>query len=403
MMQYACEVKFMKLTFLGTAAATALPLPFCNCDICLAAKKTKGKDIRKRSSVVINDDLLIDLGPDSINACYHYNVDLSKIKYILQTHAHSDHFDAGHFITRHPDYATQKINPVVLIASKGTLKAMDKMLKDEDGNADLFSVDFQKKLQVSLKPISYLQTIEMGEYAITALDSLHDTRQESLIFLITYRGKTILYGTDLLEMCEAVYEFLADKLEENDSTIRYWSKVFQPILNIKLSNKMKRYTDDDIDKLKFIKNLIRSDGLTIKQVIEYCSSKGFSDKDGILDVNNPLAVKTFITGLTDEMDKKFIEMQNITIKQQQDLINNLKDIIIANNLSIKDDIIKTVDEVVSDKMDGYFDSLQRELAVTQELNEKMDNLKELMEKRKKESEEQNQHKGLFSGWFNKKK
>jgi DNA-binding transcriptional MerR regulator len=194
---------------------------------------------------------------------------------------------------------------------------------------------------------------------------------------------------------------VADKLEENDSTIRYWSKVFQPILNIKLSNKMKRYTDDDIDKLKFIKNLIRSDGLTIKQVIEYCSSKGFSDKDGILDVNNPLAVKTFITGLTDEMDKKFIEMQNITIKQQQDLINNLKDIIITNNISIKEDIIRTVDEVVSDKMDGYFDSLQKELAVTQELNSKMDSIKQSMEQRKKKAEEQ--PKGLIEKWFGKKK
>lgn len=102
------EVKSMKVTFLGTAAATAMPLPFCNCNVCKEAKILKGKDIRKRASVVINDDMLIDLGPDSINACYQYDVDITKIKYIVQTHAHSDHFDAGHFITRHPDYETQK-------------------------------------------------------------------------------------------------------------------------------------------------------------------------------------------------------------------------------------------------------------------------------------------------------
>jgi phosphoribosyl 1,2-cyclic phosphate phosphodiesterase len=104
----------MKVTFLGTVAATAMPLPFCNCDVCKEAQKLKGKDIRKRASAVINEDLLIDLGPDSINDCYQYGADLSKIKYILQTHAHSDHFDAGHFITRHSEYATQHINPITL-------------------------------------------------------------------------------------------------------------------------------------------------------------------------------------------------------------------------------------------------------------------------------------------------
>lgn len=201
----------MKVTFLGTAAATAMPLPFCNCSICKEAKKLKGKDIRKRASVVINDDLLIDLGPDSINSCYQYDVDLSKIKYIVQTHAHSDHFDAGHFITRHPDYATQNVNPITLIASLKTFYAMNKMLKDEDGRADLFCADFQEKLKLSLKTISHSDTIRLDEYSITALGSLHDINQQALIYLITYKDKTILYGTDLLDICEDVYNLLDNK------------------------------------------------------------------------------------------------------------------------------------------------------------------------------------------------
>lgn len=68
----------MKLTFLGTAAATAMPLPFCNCNLCRVAKRLKGKDIRRRASIVINDDILIDLGPDWINSCYQFDVRFSK-------------------------------------------------------------------------------------------------------------------------------------------------------------------------------------------------------------------------------------------------------------------------------------------------------------------------------------
>jgi DNA-binding transcriptional MerR regulator len=165
---------------------------------------------------------------------------------------------------------------------------------------------------------------------------------------------------------------VASILGENDSTIRYWAKAFNSILSIKISNKMKRYTKDDIDKMKFIRHLIRTDGLTIKQVEEYCSQKGFDDKTGILDVNNPLAVKTFISGLTDEMDKKFIEIQNTIIKQQQDMISYLQEIIISNNLSLKEDIINTVDEVISDKMNGYFDNLQNELSITQNTNKRVE-------------------------------
>lgn len=163
-------------------------------------------------------------------------------------------------------------------------------------------------------------------------------------------------------------------IEENDSTTRYWSKVFQPILNIKISNKMKRYTKDDIDKLKFIKHLIRVDGLTLKQVVEYCSTKGFDDELG-LDTSNPLAVKTFISGLTDEMDKKFIEMQNTIIKQQQEMIDFLKEIIVTNNIELKADISNTVDEVISDKMDGYFEGLKEELAITKEINKNLEEQK----------------------------
>ena len=55
----------MRLTFLGTAAATACPLPFCRCAACTAAREAGGKDCRARSSLLVNQDLLLDLGPDA--------------------------------------------------------------------------------------------------------------------------------------------------------------------------------------------------------------------------------------------------------------------------------------------------------------------------------------------------
>ena len=48
----------MKITFLGTAAI-GFPLSFCNCENCQKAKKYKGKSLRKRASLLINDEMII--------------------------------------------------------------------------------------------------------------------------------------------------------------------------------------------------------------------------------------------------------------------------------------------------------------------------------------------------------
>ena len=198
----------MKITFLGTAAATAMPLPFCDCMVCKMSRKLKGKNIRKRSSVAINNDLLIDLGPDSAIACIEYDINLSKIKYILQTHVHSDHFDAGHLVTRHLDYASENIKSITLVSSPDTMKALNRKIQNEDSKIDIFNEECQRELAVSLNIISHKEAIILGDYKISAFESLHDVSEQSLIYLIENKGKTILYGTDLLEISEEVYSLL---------------------------------------------------------------------------------------------------------------------------------------------------------------------------------------------------
>ena len=64
----------MKITFLGTAAI-GYPLAFCNCENCQQARIYRGKSIRKRSSILINENLLIDLGPDTQTSMMMYNKD----------------------------------------------------------------------------------------------------------------------------------------------------------------------------------------------------------------------------------------------------------------------------------------------------------------------------------------
>ena len=128
----------MKIKVLGTSAATSMPLAFCNCEVCKNARKNGGKDIRKRASIVINDEMLIDLGPDSLCSCSIYGIDAGKIKYLLQTHSHSDHFDAGHFVTRWSEYGTQNLEHLDIVCSKGTAVDMNHWIKENEPSLDLF-------------------------------------------------------------------------------------------------------------------------------------------------------------------------------------------------------------------------------------------------------------------------
>lgn len=197
----------MKITVLGTAAATSMPLTFCNCDVCKQSRILGGKNIRKRSSIVINDDLLIDMGPDSINACSMYGIDAGKIKYLLQTHSHSDHFDAGHFVTRWSDYATKNLEHLDIICSKGTAIDMNHAINENEA-IDLFAKEWQDDLNYGLNIVKHGDKLEIGDYEIVAIDSKHDSRVEGLIYIVTYNGKSLLYGTDLLEISDEAWNII---------------------------------------------------------------------------------------------------------------------------------------------------------------------------------------------------
>ena len=74
----------MKLEFLGTGAA--------DFDI---SKRDDYKEFRRFSSVLINDDLLIDPGPhifDYVEKSGQASL-LDNVKYIIVTHSHGDHFN----------------------------------------------------------------------------------------------------------------------------------------------------------------------------------------------------------------------------------------------------------------------------------------------------------------------
>src|ERR1700758_2233312 len=94
----------MIITFLGTGAANAFSETFCKCQNCAQARMLGGPSLRKRSAALINDDLLIDLGPDIMSASHMHGCHLNDVRYCLQTHPHADHLDLSHLLSRSPAF-----------------------------------------------------------------------------------------------------------------------------------------------------------------------------------------------------------------------------------------------------------------------------------------------------------
>ncbi len=186
----------MKITFLGTAAATSCPLMFCRCKVCKQVRKLGGRDFRMRSSLLINRDLLIDLGPDIMSASFKYGISIADVRYCLQTHSHSDHFDASHFSTRIPEYAVENVPKLKLYASNATLNKMSEMLRGEGYISDILDLKEQKRLNLNVYPVKALQSFKAGRYRISAFSTNHDRSANSLLYTITEDDYTVFYGTD---------------------------------------------------------------------------------------------------------------------------------------------------------------------------------------------------------------
>src|SRR6267142_4147516 len=112
----------MTFTFLGTAAANAFPEAFCKCPNCAQARTLGGPSLRKRSAALINNDLLIDLGPDIMSASHMHGCSLDEVRYCLQTHPHADHLDLSHLLSRSPAYGVVGAPVLDFYASRETLE-----------------------------------------------------------------------------------------------------------------------------------------------------------------------------------------------------------------------------------------------------------------------------------------
>ncbi len=130
----------MKITFLGTGAADWF-----------YDQHGSMKGYRRNSSLLIDDSLLIDPGPNVPNALEVFGKNKDGVKYIINTHRHSDHYN-------------------------------EKTVAYLDG-AEFY-------------PMEAGETKVIGKYTVSAYRANHSTCKNAVHFIIDDGEKRLFYGLD---------------------------------------------------------------------------------------------------------------------------------------------------------------------------------------------------------------
>lgn len=196
----------MNITFLGTAAANAFPEAFCKCPYCEQARTLGGPSLRKRSAVLVNDDLLIDLGPDIMTASQVHGCPLTNVNYCLQTHPHADHLDLSHLLSRSPEYGTIGTPCLHFYASPETLQRAAQTFERDLEGYGLLSSEAEKRLNLKIHPIEPLKPFTCGRYCVTAFPANHAPTTGAMLYAVEVDGRSVFYGTDTAVLPEPTWQ-----------------------------------------------------------------------------------------------------------------------------------------------------------------------------------------------------
>lgn len=187
----------MKVRILGTSAAEGIPSLFCKCDTCTRSRTSGGRNVRSRSSILIDDILQVDLSPDTFHHSVTYGIDTSNLRYLLISHHHHDHFAAGELEYLRPGFAERTNLPKLRLYA-----TVDVMEMTDHNSEQTPEIEF-----VTIEPF---RNYDMGEYRVTTIRAKHGAGPNPLNYIVKRDGKAILYNCDTGYYDEESWKFLAD-------------------------------------------------------------------------------------------------------------------------------------------------------------------------------------------------
>ncbi len=190
----------MIIDYVGTGGAEGIPSMFCTCSVCTNARKNKGNDIRLRSSICINKELLVDFSPDIHTADIFGYVDMSKIKAVLLTHSHADHCDMQELIYRaQPNFCDPLEQTLKVYGNEACKNKYDVAVNENGGSIN----------HTEFLGVAPFDKIELCDLTVTALPANHALKTDvAVMYLFKQGDKRFLYAEDTGAFDDAAWDAL---------------------------------------------------------------------------------------------------------------------------------------------------------------------------------------------------
>jgi len=190
----------VKIVFLGTASAEGYPASFCTCKRCISARRRGGRNLRARSSICIDLEMLVDLPPEVYLRSLELGIKLGKIKYILITHSHEDHFYFYELRLRRWPFINGKVERLRVMGDESVIRFLRKHFRGELRN-----------LRIRTTALKAFEEKKIGAYKLIPIPAVHAVKnryETPLNYIIEKEGKTLLYACDSGPYNEKTLEFL---------------------------------------------------------------------------------------------------------------------------------------------------------------------------------------------------
>ena len=191
----------MRLTILGSAAAEAVPALWCECDVCATALKRGGKDIRRRSCYLIDDDTMVDFGPDAFWQTMQFNINLPALQRLIFTHPHIDHLNPVELGWRRRGYS-KVTKPLTVIGPPTVFLTIMAQVANNGTACDLAD------LQLRRVDVSHGREITDGDMTILPIAAHHAPGKSPLIYVLRRGGKSLLIANDTGWLTDESWEVL---------------------------------------------------------------------------------------------------------------------------------------------------------------------------------------------------
>lgn len=188
----------MKLFFLGTGSAQGFPSIFGDSPLEQEARRLGGRNLRARSSILVDDRVRVDLPPDALSNVHRYpQLELASLRHLMFTHSHDDHFAIRELQYLAPTFAPERREPLHVYASE---MLVERIRTEMDG--------FFDKPPVLLQAIQPFVPLNVASLNVLPVPSRHKPDETCLNFVFERGGRRLLYATDTGWYHEPTWEAL---------------------------------------------------------------------------------------------------------------------------------------------------------------------------------------------------